>query len=108
MGLSGKSVVVTGNSGIGKAIVLAAAEQGANVVIDDVSHPDATEELEAQVAALGDRAVGVKADVSVLGDLQRLVDTAVSSFGRIDVMVNNAGIETARASSTAPRSSSTA
>jgi glucose 1-dehydrogenase len=57
MSLSGKSVVVTGgNSGIGRAIVLAAAEQGANVVIDYVSHPDATEELEKQVAALGDRA----------------------------------------------------
>ena len=95
MSLSGKTVVVTGgNSGIGKAIVLAAAEQGANVVIDYVSHPDATEELERQVAALGDQAVGVKADVSKVEDLQRLVDTAVSSFGRIDVMVNNAGIET--------------
>ena len=95
MSLTGKSVVVTGgNSGIGRAIVLAVAEQGANVVIDYVSHPDATEELEKQVADLGDRAVGVNADVSVVEDLQRLVDTAVSSFGRIDVMVNNAGIET--------------
>ena len=94
MSLDGKTVIVTGgNSGIGRAIVLAVARQGAGVVIDYISHPDATEELERQVAALGERAVGVRADVSKVPDLQRLIDVAVSSFGRLDVMVNNAGIE---------------
>ena len=83
-----------GNSGIGKAIVLELAKQGANVTVDYVSHPDAAEELEKQVMALGDRAIGVDADVSKMADLQRLIDATVRAFGRLDVMVNNAGIET--------------
>jgi len=93
--LKGKSAIVTGgNSGIGKAIVLELAEQGANVAVDYVSHPDATEELERRIAALGDRAIGIDADVSKIADLQRLIDAAVKAFGRLDIMVNNAGIET--------------
>jgi glucose 1-dehydrogenase len=95
MSLHGKVAIVTGgNSGIGKGIVLALAEHGANIVIDYVSDPEATEELEQQVAALGDRAIGVDADVSKIEDLERLVKAAVDTFGRLDVMVNNAGIET--------------
>ena len=59
MSLHGKVAIVTGgNSGIGKAIVLALASEGANIVIDYVADPDATEELERQIVALGDRASG--------------------------------------------------
>jgi glucose 1-dehydrogenase len=95
MALDGKVAIVTGgNSGIGKAIVLALASHGANVVIDYVANPGATEDLEKKVARLGERAVGVKADVSKVDELQRLVETAVEELGRLDVMVNNAGIET--------------
>ena len=95
MSLKGKVAIVTGgNSGIGMAIVLELARQGANLVIDYVSHPEATEALEKQVAALGDQAIGVDADVSKVADLQSLVDAAVKRFGRVDVMVNNAGVET--------------
>jgi glucose 1-dehydrogenase len=95
MSVKGKVAIVTGgNSGIGKGIVLALAEQGANVVIDYVANPEATEELEQQVVALGDQAIGVDADVSKVEDLQRLVDAAVEAFGRVDIMVNNAGVET--------------
>ncbi|HXY91667.1 MAG TPA: glucose 1-dehydrogenase [Acidimicrobiia bacterium] len=95
MSLEGKVAVVTGgNSGIGKAIVLALAEQGANVVIDYVADPNSTIEVERQVAALGNRALGVDADVSKVADLQKLVDGAVTRMGRLDIMVNNAGIET--------------
>jgi len=95
MNLKGKSAIVTGgNSGIGLAIVLELAKQGANIVIDYVVHPEATEALEKQVIALGDRAIGVRADVSKVEDLQALVDAAVNAFGRLDIMVNNAGIET--------------
>jgi glucose 1-dehydrogenase len=95
MSLKGKVAIVTGgNSGIGMAIVLEMAKQGANIVIDYVSHPDATEALEKQVAALGDQAIGVDADVSKVADLQNLIAAAVKKFGRVDIMVNNAGVET--------------
>jgi glucose 1-dehydrogenase len=95
MHLEGKVAIVTGgNSGIGMAIALELAEHGASVVIDYIAHPEATEELERRIAALGGKAVGVEADVSKIEDLQRLVDAAVKAFGRLDVMVNNAGVET--------------
>jgi len=93
--LQGKSVVVTGgNSGIGEAIVLAAAAEGANVVIDYVAHPEETTALIAKVEAAGGHAVGVQADVSKAADLHRMVATAVDTYGRLDVLINNAGIET--------------
>ena len=95
MSLESKVAIVTGgNSGIGEAIVLELARQHANVVIDYVSHPEATEALEEQIKKLGSQSIGVNADVSKLADLQMLVDKAVSMFGRVDIMVNNAGIET--------------
>jgi len=95
MSLKGKVAIVTGgNSGIGAAVALELAKQGANIVIDYVAHPEATEELEKQIAGLGDQAIGVQADVSKVSDLQMLIDAAVKAFGRVDIMVNNAGIET--------------
>ena len=95
MGLKNKVALVTGgNSGIGKAIVLELARQGANITIDFVSHPDATDELEKQITALGDQSIGVEADVSQVADLERLVAATVNAFGRLDIMVNNAGVET--------------
>ncbi|MEG6507617.1 glucose 1-dehydrogenase [Methyloligella sp. 2.7D] len=95
MSLENKVAIVTGgNSGIGKAIVCALARQGASVVIDWVVNPEATEELEKEIASYGEKAVGVEADVSKIADLQKLVDTAVAKFGRLDIMVNNAGVET--------------
>ena len=95
MSLKGKVAIVTGgNSGIGQAIVLELARQQANIVIDYVCHPEAADALERQVAKLGDQSIGVKADVSKLADLQMLIDQAVGKFGRLDIMVNNAGVET--------------
>ena len=95
MSLKGKAAIVTGgNTGIGKAIVLALAEQGANICIDYVANEQATEDLEKKVAALGDQAIGVDADVSKVDDLQMLIDSTVKAFGRLDIMVNNAGVET--------------
>jgi glucose 1-dehydrogenase len=94
MSLNKVAIVTGGNSGIGQAIVLELARQGAKIVIDYVVHPEATAELEQQIAKLGDQSIGVDADVSKPADLQKLVDAAVAKFGRLDIMVNNAGIET--------------
>jgi glucose 1-dehydrogenase len=95
MTLEGKVAIVTGgNTGIGKAIVLALARHEANIGIDYVADEQATEELELQVAKLGDQAIGIDADVSKVDDLQMLIEQTVKTFGHLDVMVNNAGIET--------------
>ena len=95
MSLKNKVAIVTGgNSGIGRATVMELARQGARIVIDYVVHPEATDAVEQQIAKLGSQSVGVHADVSNVGDLQKLVDAAVGSFGRLDIMVNNAGVET--------------
>ncbi|MFC7489151.1 MULTISPECIES: SDR family oxidoreductase [unclassified Knoellia] len=92
--LEGKVVIVTGgNSGIGEGIVREAAAQGAKVVIDYVSHPEATDAIVTDIEAAGGEAVGCEADVSKVADLERLVATAVDTYGRLDVMVNNAGVE---------------
>lgn len=95
MSLKGKVAIVTGgNSGIGRAIALGLAKAGANIAIDFVAHPEATDELERQIATLGDAAIGVEADVSSVTELQALIDATVAKFGRVDIMVNNAGVET--------------
>jgi glucose 1-dehydrogenase len=95
MTLKDKVAIVTGgNSGIGKAIAVGLAKAGASIVIDYIADPAATEALEREIASFGDQAIGVDADVSRIEDLQRLVDAAVGKFGRLDIMVNNAGVET--------------
>ncbi|HEX3981038.1 MAG TPA: SDR family NAD(P)-dependent oxidoreductase, partial [Acidimicrobiales bacterium] len=95
MTLHGKVAIVTGgNTGIGRAVVLALAAEGADIVIDYIANEEAELQVEADVKALGDKVIGVKADVSKVDDLRTLITTAVSTFGRIDIMVNNAGIET--------------
>ena len=93
--LKDKVIIVTGgNSGIGKSIVEVVARLGARVVIDYRSHPEATPAIEQEIGELGGTCFGVQADVGKLDDLQRLVQEAVNRYGRLDVMVNNAGIET--------------
>jgi glucose 1-dehydrogenase len=95
MTLKDKVAIVTGgNSAIGKAIALGLAKAGASIVIDYIADPDATNALEREIGALGDKAIGVDADVGQIGDLQKLIAAAVAEFGRVDVMVNNAGVET--------------
>ncbi|PZE76156.1 SDR family NAD(P)-dependent oxidoreductase [Curtobacterium sp. MCBD17_019] len=92
--LDGTTIVVTGgNSGIGEQICLAAAAEGANIVIDYVVHPEATDALIAKIEQAGGKAVGVEADITKADDLHRMVQTAVDTYGRLDVLVNNAGVE---------------
>ncbi len=92
--LEGKTIVVTGgNSGIGEQICLAAAAEGANIVIDYVAHPEATDSLVQRIEQAGGHAVGVDADITRAADLHRMVQKAVDAFGSLDVLVNNAGIE---------------
>jgi glucose 1-dehydrogenase len=87
--------VVTGSaSGIGRAIALRLASEGALVVVSDI-RPDPREggeATEASIAAAGGNCIRVDADVSKWKDVDRLVAAAVDEFGRLDVMVNNAGI----------------
>ncbi len=95
MSLRDKVAIVTGgNGGIGKANALGLAKAGARVVIDYIAHPEATDALEREILALDDQSIGFEADVSRPDELQKLVDVAVAKFGRLDVMVNNAGVET--------------
>lgn len=96
--LEGRTVIVTGGAtGIGAAIVTGCAEAGASVVIDYVGSSDAADAAVGALTAAGHRALAVEADVSRPDDLTRLVAAAVAEFGRLDVMVNNAGIETRHA-----------
>jgi glucose 1-dehydrogenase len=95
MSLRCKVAIVTGgNSGIGRAISLGLTKAGASIAIDYVAHPEATEELERQIAALGSVAIGVEADISRVEEILALVNATVAKLGRLDIMVNNAGVET--------------
>ena len=95
MSLEGKVAIVTGgNSGIGKSIVLALGNAGACVCVDYVVQQDITDAERAQVDAMRDRLIAIQADVSRVEALRTLVDETVKAFGRLDIMVNNAGIET--------------
>lgn len=95
MNLKGKTAIVTGgNSGIGESIVMELAKQGANIVIDYLVHPEVTKELIKQISTFDKQVIGVEADVSKIDELQKLVDAAVQKFQRLDIMINNAGVET--------------
>ena len=92
MELSDQVAIVTGaGQGIGKAAALALAAAGAHVVASDINGASA-EETAAAIAASGRRARAIQADVGNTQDIDRLVREAVASFGRIDVLVSNAGV----------------
>lgn len=93
--LRGRTVIVTGGAtGIGAAIAAWVAAAGAAVVVDYVGSSTDADQVVKQLTDQGHRARAVEADVSRPQDVARLVATAVEEFGRLDVMVNNAGIET--------------
>ena len=90
--LEGKSAVVTGSGrGVGRAEVMALAKAGAGVVINDVD-PEPAQEVLKEIEAFGGRAVINTDNVATMEGAQRIIQTAMDSFGRIDVLINNAGI----------------
>jgi glucose 1-dehydrogenase len=94
MQLENKVAIITGaSSGLGKAIALAFAGQGAAVTVDYAGNQDNAEAVVAQIEDAGGKALAVRADVTVQEDVENLVRKTVEEFGRLDVMVNNAGIE---------------
>lgn len=91
--LKGKIALVTGASrGIGRAIALKLAEHGADVIINYVSNEKAAEEVKEQIISMGQKAVTYKADVANRDELVSMVDFAIEQFGKIDILINNAGI----------------
>jgi 3-oxoacyl-[acyl-carrier protein] reductase len=90
--LKDKVAVVTGASrGIGKSIALALSAQGAKIVAVDITSKGMAELL-AEIKQLGSEGVAVEGNVTVAADTERMIDTAVTTYGRIDILVNNAGI----------------
>ena len=91
--LNGKVAIVTGGAkGIGKAITVALAQEGAKVVINYNSSKEAAENLVNELGKEGHDVYAVQADVSKVEDANRLVEEAVNHFGKVDILVNNAGI----------------
>lgn len=91
--LEGKVAIVTGAArGIGKAVALKFAEEGANIAITDLNYDEATKETEKEIAALGVKVKAYPSDASNFEETQKLVEDITKEFGRVDVLVNNAGI----------------
>ncbi|TFB23243.1 3-oxoacyl-[acyl-carrier-protein] reductase [Filobacillus milosensis] len=91
--LDGKVALVTGASrGIGRAIALELAKNGANVVVNYAGSKDKAEAVVKEIEGLGQQAVAVQANVSSADDVKQMVKTTTDQFGAIDILVNNAGI----------------
>ena len=94
MKLAGKVALVTGSSqGIGAAIAVKLAQEGADVVINYHSHPEEADTVKAQVEAAGRRAVAIAADLGNVESINQLIAGGVAALGQLDILVNNAGVE---------------
>ena len=94
MRLQDKVAVVTGaGTGIGQAIALAFAEAGAALVVDYVGKASVSAETINKISAIKGKALGIDADISLPADVNTLVQKTVAAFGKLDIFVNNAGIE---------------
>ena len=91
LGLAGKTVIVTGGgSNIGRAITFAFAKEKCNVVIADIDEEQG-KKVAKEASALGGKAIGIKTDVTDYASVEAMVKKAISQFGGVDVLVNNAG-----------------
>ncbi|OUL32881.1 glucose 1-dehydrogenase [Nostoc sp. 106C] len=99
MKLTGKIALVTGSSqGIGQAIAIRLAQEGASIVINYRSHPEGAQETLSKVTAAGGEChmvdgFTIQADTGTVADVQRMIADSISHFGKLDILVNNAGIE---------------
>jgi 3-oxoacyl-[acyl-carrier protein] reductase len=92
MKLKDKIALVTGSSrGVGRAVALGFAKQGANVVVNYTSNENAANEVVENIQSMGSKAIAVKADVAQKPEAENLVNSAIDTFGRLDILVNNAG-----------------
>jgi 3-oxoacyl-[acyl-carrier protein] reductase len=91
--VAGKVAIVTGASkGIGAGIARALAAAGAAVVVNYSSSKDAADRVVAEIVTSGGNAIAVRADVTKATDVEGLFETTMENFGRLDVLVNNAGV----------------
>jgi glucose 1-dehydrogenase len=94
MKLAGKTALVTGSSqGIGEAVAVRLAEEGANVVVNYHSHAESANHVVDAIKKLGRECVALGADLGHVEDVRRLVQESVPQLGRLDILVNNAGME---------------
>src|ERR687892_2835229 len=93
MTLEGRVALITGGSrGIGRAIALALAEDGADVAINYRRDEEAAQATVADIEGLGRKAGAYKASIDNIDEDQAMVDEVLSSFGHVDILVNNAGV----------------
>jgi glucose 1-dehydrogenase len=94
MKLENKVILVTGSSqGIGASIAVRLAQEGADIVVNYHSHPEEGDDVKNQITALGRRAVSIGADLSTVDGAGKLIADGVAALGRIDILINNAGVE---------------
>lgn len=92
--LENRRAIVTGaNSGIGRAIALRLAQEGASVCVNYITHPEAADEVVGQINAGGTKGIAFMADVSNAEQVAAMVTKIVEAFGGVDILVNNAGFE---------------
>jgi acetoacetyl-CoA reductase len=91
--LEGKVAIVTGSSrGIGRAIALNLAQNGASVVVNYARNQDEANKVVDEIRAFDSHAIAIAANVAVYDEVKKMVETTLEKFGRIDILVNNAGI----------------
>ena len=92
--LAGKTALVTGSSqGIGEAVAVRLAEEGADIVVNYHSHPEGADRVVQQIRGMGRKSLAVQADLGQVSQVQFLVQESLRGLGHLDILVNNAGVE---------------